>query len=186
MNSERRALLIFASGASIDVARRRWPKTFRVLLETHDFCSLGHDISDVHVFTDANSPLLAFSPTTTHTQLGSSFGERLNNAVDTLAELGYSKIVIVGGDCPDLDASDIGEAFSRLDDYRFVLGPDHRGGCYLIGLHANERSQLAHIVWQKNSDFVQMQQQFGRDNTWELPVKIDLDSVEDVRLLAYS
>ena len=119
-------------------------------------------------------------------QEGVSFGQRLENAIESLALIGYREIVIVGRDCPDLEPVDIRRAFELLDNHPLVLGPDHRGGCYLIGIHANDREKLHGIRWQRNTDFQEICQRFANDGIFRLAVKIDLDTIEDICLLASS
>jgi glycosyltransferase A (GT-A) superfamily protein (DUF2064 family) len=103
-----------------------------------------------------------------------------------LAGLGYGKIVVVGSDCPSLTADDILNAFKLLDRKQLVLGPDHRGGCYLIGVHAACRPDFTLIRWHQNTDFQQLLALFGEQATAQLAEKIDLDTLEDLSLLARS
>jgi glycosyltransferase A (GT-A) superfamily protein (DUF2064 family) len=49
-----------------------------------------------------------------HAQRGASFAARLEKAVETLAQLAYERVVIVGCDCPDLEAQDITTALQSL------------------------------------------------------------------------
>jgi hypothetical protein len=183
---ETRALLIFADSAHTDCKRRGWPSAFRVLLETQGFEVEENAGIDLHLFTTrgAHGPV---SPSVrVHLQDGTTFGQRLENAIEALARIGYQEIVIVGRDCPDLGQSDIAAAFEHLRQQRLVLGPDHRGGCYLIGIHARDREKLNGIRWQRNTDFCQILNRFGNQEVFRLCVKIDLDSLSDVWLLARS
>jgi uncharacterized protein DUF2064 len=183
---ERRALLIFADSAHSDCKHRGWPNAFRILLETQ---SLTFDESpgfDVHLFRGRGVWRLVPSSVQVHFQEGASFGQKLETAIESLARLGYQEIVVVGRDCPELEQSDIFEAFALLGRHRLVLGPDHRGGCYLIGIHANDRRKLSGIRWQRNTDFRQILNRFGDQDVCRLCVKIDLDSLTDVWLLARS
>jgi glycosyltransferase A (GT-A) superfamily protein (DUF2064 family) len=125
-----------------------------------------------------------FHGATVHAQHGKTFGERLSSAFDELAQRGYDQIVIVGRDCPELTVTDIRDAFSALYESRAVLGPDHRGGCYLIGLHATDRALLDGIHWQQNTDFRELLNRVGASQTVCLATKFDLDSLEDVRALS--
>lgn len=184
--AKRRALLIFADSAHADCKRRGWPSAFRILLETQSFLQEGIPSYDLHLFTSRALYREISSSTQLHFQEGASFGQRLENAIESLTTLGYEEIVIVGRDCPDLEPSDIRDAFALLEQYRLVLGPDHRGGCYLIGLHANDTSRLNGVQWQRNTDHRQIRRRFAADAVAELPVKFDLDTWEDVRLLADS
>lgn len=183
---ERRALLIFADSAHTDCRRRGWPAAFRILLETHSFSFDRRPGFDAHWFTSRGCNRLVSPSIEVHLQEGASFGQRLENAVESLAQLGYQEIVIVGQDCPDLEPIDICQAFDLLDKHGLVLGPDHRGGCYLIGIHATDRKRMNGVRWQRNADFCEIRRRFADESTFELPVKIDLDTFEDVWLLATS
>jgi Uncharacterized protein conserved in bacteria (DUF2064) len=181
-----RAVLVFADAIPLDLCRRKWPKHFQCLLKFPLLNSGWPPEVDVHFFSSLGLVHPAGLGGYVHAQQGSSFGERLESAVETLAGLGYREIVIVGRDCPDLELSDITLAFSLLESCRLVLGPDHRGGCYLIAFRASDRSLLKNICWQHNRDFDELRKRFGHERTRVMPVKRDLDSLEDVRLLAGS
>lgn len=181
----RRALLIFAESAHIDCARRGWPRSFRNLLEIHSFCAQQQKDFDTHLFTSGFHPANE-QLTGIHAQAGVSFAERLDNAVEALTRLGYQEIVIIGRDCPDLELQDIHLAFDELHRHRLVIGPDHRGGCYLIGIHASDRSKLRGVRWQRNTDSRALLRRFGPQNAFQLAVKMDLDTWGDLRLLARS
>ena len=183
---ERRALLIFADSAHTDCKRRGWPSTFRILLETQGLRLRGATGCDVHLYTSRGFRPMIPPSWQFHSQEGASFGQRLENAIESLAQSGYEEIVVVGRDCPDLNQEDIFQAFELLEQHRLVLGPDHRGGCYLIGFHSCDRSQLRGIRWQRNTDFHQIVERFGDRDICKLYVKIDLDSLSDVWLLARS
>lgn len=188
LGKARQAVLVFANPIMIDCQRRKWPASFQQLFDTGRFAGLATAETDVHVFTSVETFAAKSTSYTVHLQryTGTSFGERLENAVEHLAGLGYGKIVIVGSDCPTLAADDIFHAFKLLDQKRLVLGPDHRGGCYLIGLHSEDRSRLAGIRWNRNIDCAELSLRYGKNRTAQLPVKIDLDTIEDLRLLAQS
>ncbi len=186
MATERQAVLVFSNAAVLDRARRGWPRAFEQLFECNDLVSWTNPGFDVHVFTSAEFGAIAESPRNIHYQEGSSFGERLENAVQSLTDLGYTKVVIVGSDCPDLQLGDVQLAFSALEHHRLVLGPDHRGGCYLIGLNVQDRRRLQGVRWQQNTDFEELLHRFGTENCWQLAVKLDLDTWNDIRLLARS
>jgi glycosyltransferase A (GT-A) superfamily protein (DUF2064 family) len=183
---EARALLIFADSAHTDCKRRGWPARFRILLETQSFRFEERTGFDVHLFASRGSHRLVSSPLRVHLQEGVSFGQRLENAIECLSQLGYQEIVVVGCDCPDLEHADILTAFDELKDHALVLGPDHRGGCYLIGIHACDRVELRGVQWQRDTDFRALVRRFGSENTFRLAVKIDVDGWGDIHLLARS
>jgi glycosyltransferase A (GT-A) superfamily protein (DUF2064 family) len=183
---EHRALLIFGGSGLADCRRRGWPSAFRILFETQSFGFAQKPGFDIHLFTTDGSTRQAETSFHIHPQEGSSFGQRLENAIEFLAQDGYQEIVIVGRDCPDLEPDDILRAFALLKQHHLVLGPDHRGGCYLIGIHSSEREKLHAIRWQQNTDFEEIHRRFALLSSVDLTVKMDLDTLEDVRLLAAS
>lgn len=67
-------------------------------------------------------------------QVAGTFGERLAATFHTVFAEGARKAVIVGSDIPDLTAALVEEAFRLLDHYPLVIGPDHGGGYYLLGM----------------------------------------------------
>jgi glycosyltransferase A (GT-A) superfamily protein (DUF2064 family) len=180
----RRALLVFADPIHVDLARRALPVSVRPLFGVR---ALGQDISskvDVHFFTSgAGASTPAFS---LHRQAGQSFATRFENAIETIAKLGYDEVVAIGRDCPALSGLDIERAFAELKSSKLVLGPDHRGGCYLIAFRSADRALLGDIRWKKNTDCAELSQRAGAADVFLLPVKHDLDSWNDVRLFAHA
>ena len=178
----RRALLIFADDAKLDLARRGLPVAALPLLQ---FPSLRHEpaiSADIHVFSSAATPprgALYF-----HRQRGTGFAQRFENAIEALSALGYGEIVAIGRDCPALRPDDVEKAFQQLSEKQLVLGPDHRGGCYLIAFRAADRALLQNIRWNQNSDCAQLHARCSGDGVFLLPVKHDLDSWADLRILA--
>ncbi len=174
----RKAVLVFADPIGLDLTRRRLPDSLRPLFQ---FGRLRAEVAaDVHLFTSGSVVLPGVE---VHQQTGRNFAERLERATEELAALGYEQIVIIGRDCPTLAAADISDAFAELALRRFVVGPDHRGGCYLIGLRAADRQFLRGIRWRRNTDCRQLQDRIGT-NLSLLKVKQDLDSWADLHLLA--
>ena len=64
-----------------------------------------------------------------------SLGERVRHALIAAREEGYTLLVAIGMDCPEMMLSDIMEAFKRLENGTdVVLGPAEDGGYYLIAV----------------------------------------------------
>ena len=93
-------------------------------------------------------------------------------------------MVAVGRDCPGLGARDIEQAFAELASRKLVLGPDHGGGCYLIGFRTADRALLHGVRWKRNTDCAELIRRGGTANVFLLPIKHDLDSWSDLRLFA--
>jgi rSAM/selenodomain-associated transferase 1 len=67
-------------------------------------------------------------------QEGTDLGARLDHALTTYLQLGYTRVVIMDSDSPTLPASCLAAAFEGLAEADVVLGPCSDGGYYLIGL----------------------------------------------------
>ncbi len=179
----RKAVLIFADPIGLDLARRRLPRFLRPLLSLRRFRA-SPIAADLHLFTSGKSSRLPGIQC--HEQRGANFAERLEAATEKIASLGYDEVVLIGSDCPSLTSDDLASAFAQLDPKRLVIGPDHRGGCYLIALRVCDRHLLRGIRWNRDSDRAQLSGRVGAGETTFLPVKQDIDTWADVRLLARS
>jgi len=80
-------------------------------------------------------------------QQGSELGERMKNAFASTFEREYNKIVIIGTDCPGLNAEIIMNAFATLDKNDVVIGPAEDGGYYLLGMKQLNRALFEDIHW---------------------------------------
>jgi uncharacterized protein len=70
----------------------------------------------------------------TFPQQGEKLGERMMNSIDLVLTKGYSKVILIGADIPNIQPHDIKEAFETLDNSDVVLGPTFDGGYYLVGM----------------------------------------------------
>lgn len=86
-------------------------------------------------------------PVSLHAQAGGDLGARMAHALaHALAD--HDLAVLIGSDCPTLDAGDLDEACSALaDGVDAVLGPAADGGYYLVGLRAPRDAIFAGIDW---------------------------------------
>lgn len=80
-------------------------------------------------------------------QSGGDLGERMAGAVHTAEAIGYSDLVLIGSDCPDLTPGHIQSALNHLQTCDVVLGPSKDGGYYLIAFHSNCPNLFEGIPW---------------------------------------
>ncbi|MEZ5306004.1 MAG: TIGR04282 family arsenosugar biosynthesis glycosyltransferase [Pyrinomonadaceae bacterium] len=119
-------------------------------------------------------------------QSGSDLGERIVNAVHSVFERGAKKTVVIGTDCPLLEADAIVSVFEALETGRdAVIGPANDGGYYLIGMSANFEFLFDEIQWGGGdvlSDTIEAGKSRGLDLSLlkNLP---DLDHPEDLAAL---
>lgn len=112
-------------------------------------------------------------------QIGQTFGERLMNSLKEVTRYGFTKVIIVGNDAPELTTEDILTADRMLGNQVNVLGRDKRGGAYLIGLNLEQfdLSSLKDIRWQSKDVSTQLEQTLGE--VYDLSVKRDINSSYD-------
>ncbi len=87
-----------------------------------------------------------------HSQTGNTFGERLANAMTRVYDQGFERLLVVGNDCPSVSASHLRAAAHQLHTGQNVVGPDRRGGVWLIGLQRGDfnADTFAELPWESN------------------------------------
>lgn len=68
-------------------------------------------------------------------QYGKDLGERMMNAFLKAFSMGYSRVVIIGSDCVELNEKMLDDAFAQLEKNEVVIGPAADGGYYLLGMN---------------------------------------------------
>lgn len=90
---------------------------------------------DVHIyFSDVVSNTL-WNNNEKFVQKGTDLGERMFNAFKDSFDRGYTNIIGVGADLPDLNAEIMLKGLERLKTNDTVFGPSEDGGYYLIGMN---------------------------------------------------
>ncbi len=89
---------------------------------------------------------IAFEP-----QTSGDLGVRMKTAFAKAFHEGAGAVLLVGTDCPDLDASVLNEGFEALHHHDLVLGPASDGGYYLIGMKQSHASLFDGIAWSTNT-----------------------------------
>ena len=114
-------------------------------------------------------------------QEGEAFGSRLSNAFAGLFESGYEYVICVGNDSPGIIGLDWQGIQSRAQRGNLILGPDYRGGAYLIGLPRDlfAAAAFAGLPWQ-TPDLFSALQKLGDDSVFLLDTLIDLNNASDL------
>ena len=84
-------------------------------------------------------------------QTGNCFGEKMANALTYGFALGYSNLIVIGGDCPDLNMAMLHKVNRQINSNNdVVLGPDNRGGVYLFAINKSVFNVTAftNFAWQ--------------------------------------
>ncbi|WP_296383313.1 TIGR04282 family arsenosugar biosynthesis glycosyltransferase [Winogradskyella sp.] len=115
-------------------------------------------------------------------QNGIDLGERMLNAFKDGFKAGYKKIVLIGSDLPDLNATHITNGIKALNDSDVVFGPAEDGGYYLVGLSKPNTSIFTNKPWSQpnllNKTLQELQKLQVSVSTLE-PLN-DIDTYEDL------
>ncbi|MCA9195332.1 MAG: TIGR04282 family arsenosugar biosynthesis glycosyltransferase, partial [Planctomycetales bacterium] len=109
-------------------------------------------------FTGADADAMAEQfpgPWKFQAQSDGDLGARLEYAFEQEFARGAHKVVVVGTDCLDLNATDLVEAFARLEESDVVFGPAKDGGYYLLGSRCFDGRLFRDIAWSTPQVLVQ-------------------------------
>lgn len=106
-----------------------------------------------------------------------------------IATLGLAEsdgVVLIGNDCPAIDADYLQAACKALDDHTVVIGPAEDGGYVLLGLRSTEVNLFSDMPWGTEQVFAQTQQRLRQHGCTPalLPTLWDVDRPEDLGRLA--
>lgn len=118
-------------------------------------------------------------------QSGANLGQRMANAFRSAFASGFSKVVLIGSDLPDLPGDIVRQALAALDTHGVVIGPSRDGGYYLIGFTAAHfLSQVfENLCWSTDRIFEQTMGILNNQgvNTHVLPRWHDVDTWSDLQ-----
>lgn len=177
--SATKAILYFARSPRVEARAKRWTENpFRDLeiartLHCHTLHYLNASGLDVvHINEDR--------------QRGDDFAERFYNALLDVFDMGYEHVIAVGNDQTGIEAVRWERIISALDSGRTVIGPDSRGGVYLLGLSKQtfEDTDWQHIPWQQSRLYSMLENTFR--HVLSLGERPDLNHLNDIFLLLNS
>ncbi|MCD6583090.1 MAG: DUF2064 domain-containing protein [Candidatus Omnitrophica bacterium] len=93
----------------------------------------------------------------------------------------YQKVILIPMDVPFISEEDLITAFARLNQKKFVYGPEGNGGVYLIGIKTPFKNDIFKGVrWSTSYCFNDLLKKSGRENAFSLKLKYDLNLPEDI------
>jgi len=113
-------------------------------------------------------------------QIEGDLGDKMATAFHTVFKEN-DKVVIIGSDCASLTPAIVQEAFDKLDDFPFVIGPAMDGGYYLLGMNQFSPTVFKDIAWSTAAVFpttVERIKSMGK-RYHLLPTLSDIDYEED-------
>ncbi|MDT0606738.1 TIGR04282 family arsenosugar biosynthesis glycosyltransferase [Croceitalea rosinachiae] len=114
-------------------------------------------------------------------QEGIDLGERMKNAFADGFKNGFQKIIIIGSDMYDLSQDDLANAFSKLDEHDFVIGPALDGGYYLLGMKYVKEELFSDKVWGTGTVLKHTLKNLANDDFNLVDERNDVDFYEDIK-----
>ena len=120
-------------------------------------------------------------------QSGEDLGKRMYNAFSEILMDKYSKVLIIGSDCYELNKEIIEEGFNKLDNCDVVIGAARDGGYYLLGMKRPLPELFENKKWSSNSVFEDTIRDIKqlRLSVDYLPVLTDVDEEKDITFSYY-
>ncbi len=115
-------------------------------------------------------------------QCEGDLGERMAHAFEQAFKAGHAEVLIIGTDCPGVNAEIIGNAFEALTDHDVSLGPSRDGGYYLLAMRRMIPEVFRNKMWSTGTvarDTVTDLRSLGLSFAL-LPELIDVDTEADL------
>jgi rSAM/selenodomain-associated transferase 1 len=114
-------------------------------------------------------------------QQGDSLGERMQHAFEEGFENGFEKIIIIGSDLYDLKTEDLLDAFKKLGNSNYVIGPAQDGGYYLLGMKKPFYKVFKNKSWGTPTVFSETMEDLEGKEVILLETRNDIDTLEDMK-----
>ncbi|MBF8962915.1 TIGR04282 family arsenosugar biosynthesis glycosyltransferase [Pontibacter sp. FD36] len=110
-------------------------------------------------------------------------GEKMKLAFEAAFAEGYTSVVIIGSDCPQLTSDIISQAFEELKTHEVVIGPALDGGYYLLGMKHLHSAFFENKRWSTEHVFPDTLYDIERLHLSHtlLPYLSDVDKLEDLQ-----
>jgi len=120
-------------------------------------------------------------------QAGKDLGLKMRSCFEQCFDFGFSGVILMGSDIPQISPGHVKTALARLDDHEAVIGPAMDGGYYLLGMREKNflPEVFTDISWSTSQVYEQTMEVLTRSsaNIFTLPVLMDVDTLDDLRFL---
>ena len=140
---EKKLLLVFVKNILLGKVKTRLAKSigdqaafevYKYLVEITERETQQLSEIDLHIYFSDAIIDSKWENAQKYVQEGDDLGLRMKNAFNRGFSMGYTSIVGVGSDLPDLNREIILQAFDSLKKNEVVFGPATDGGYYLLGM----------------------------------------------------
>lgn len=122
-------------------------------------------------------------------QSGNTFAEKMCEGLKMLFAQGFEQLIVIGNDCPQLEAEDLLQAKEELLAGKSVIGFEKDGGAYLFAISKDDFDEKAFLKlpWQSGGLGLALFEQLSASRELiVLEEKEDIDNVEDLLFLILS
>ena len=172
-NQKQTAILLFAYSSEKEANRKVFDKSEQLFEQLNQKTLVKAQKTGIHVFV-----------ITEKEQIGVTFGERFANAIQEAFNKGYSQVITIGNDSPNLKTHHLLKTLDYLQKGNAVLGPSFDGGTYLIALKKEHFSKevFKSITWNTCKVFSELKKHLTQQNinVEQLGYLADIDSKEDL------
>jgi len=170
-------------------------RTAREEARRKDFSSEGNSAVNLSISTslinrtvrEARKSRIPYFIISSDRQKGTSFGERFTNALKEVFDTGFENVIAIGNDSPQLNGALLQQAEFSLEKNEIVLGPDRRGGAYLIGISKKyfQEEILKNFRWNTSDLFSDFTSWIEEENiSHEILNELsDINSASDLRFI---
>lgn len=113
----------------------------------------------------------------------SSFGQQLSAAIQVVFERGFEKVICIGNDCPALNENRILAAVEQFQAVDTVVGPDNRGGAYLLGISSQDFKPevFENLAWQSEKMLGSFMEQYANKAVLLLETLSDIHTFQELQ-----
>ena len=122
-------------------------------------------------------------------QIGSTFGEKITNAISHIFAKGYNNVITIGTDCVSITTNQILQAATELQYNNNCIGADNHGGAYIIALQKEnfDASIFKNLKWCTNNIYSDLKNYclHTNNNLTQLTVRHDVNNATVLKQLLH-
>ncbi len=178
------AILIFTQEASKEATRKMLTPSKNQGVNRLVFDKLNHFVERTAVSAASKTQhLQVFYSNQLIMPNNNSFGKQLSAAIQVVFERGFEKVICIGNDCPALDENRILAAAEKLQTVDIVVGPNNRGGAYLIGISSKgfNAEVFENLAWQSEKMLESFMEQYTHKAVLLLETLSDIHNFQELQ-----
>jgi len=183
-------LIVFAKNPKLGKVKTRLAQSignekaleiYKSLLKITEAATSGLINTDVHIYSNELMSNEYWLGKKKFLQEGNQLGEKMKNAMETAFSMGYTKVILIGSDLPDMSTELIENAVLQLDLNDVVIGPAKDGGYYLVGMTKPLSYIFENKQWSTSTVLKDTLENLIDERIYLLRELNDIDTFEDLQ-----